>query len=173
MGGRDREIRALREFVSTFVPGLQYTAVQMRQIAEYTIRAYETAAEEEARLLERQRAAQQYVKDAFKVKGNKVHLGGFTLHNVHRPNTCWGETCWIHKPTEHHMRGWDVSWRSDRHMLERLCPEHGIGHPDPDQPLDDWVHGCCGCCSGAHYAEVPNDAYPTKVTSTVSGEKIA
>lgn len=39
--------------------------------------------------------------------------------------------------------------------LNGLCPEHGVGHPDPDQ-FDYWreinamyeaAHGCCGCCA--------------------------
>lgn len=29
---------------------------------------------------------------------------------------------------------------------ERTCP-HGVGHPDPDDVLnEDKVHGCDGCC---------------------------
>jgi hypothetical protein len=54
------------------------------------------------------------------------------------------------------MRGWEVVWRADRGILERVCA-HGVGHPDPDQ-FSYWkangmeaeaVHGCCGCCTGA------------------------
>ena len=43
-------------------------------------------------------------------------------------------------------------WRPDRGIWERVC-EHGIGHPDPDDPRilsgeDRGVHGCDGCCIG-------------------------
>lgn len=169
MGSKDREIAAIKKATALFQPGLQYTAVQIRQIAGYAIREYERAAEAE----KRQHAAQQVVKNRLKVSGTKVHIGGFTLHNVHMPFSCYGETCWVHKPSAHHMRDWDVVWRSDRGMLERICPDHGTGHPDPDQPLSDWTHGCCGCCLGAHYAKVSNETFPTKVTSIVSGEQIA
>jgi len=40
-------------------------------------------------------------------------------------------------------------------LIERLCPEHGVGHPDPDSaaylksvdPRGNYtIHGCCGCC---------------------------
>jgi len=169
MGTKDREITALRDFVRTLPGGgLMFTVVQIRQLAEFAVKAYEAAAEEE----QRQYATQQYVKQAFKVKGHKVHIGGFTLHNVHKPYACISESCWIHRPTAHHMRDWDVSWRVDRHMLERHCPEHNVGHPDPDQPLEDWTHGCCGCCLGTHYAPI-SDISSENRASTVSGERIA
>lgn len=76
------------------------------------------------------------------------------LHNVHDPARCAGKVCVIHNPTDHHMRGWQAVWRSDRGIVERLCPDHGVGHPDPDQ-IPYWratnqmwqtVHGCCRCC---------------------------
>lgn len=61
--------------------------------------------------------------------------------------------CVIHRPSEHHMRGWRMNWRDDIQLMERVCP-HQIGHPDPDQAA--WeracgvsagrVHGCDGCC---------------------------
>jgi hypothetical protein len=58
---------------------------------------------------------------------------------------CEADHCPIHKRTEHHMRGWPQHWRGDRHIVERICP-CGIGHPDPDDPAEDRVHGCCGDC---------------------------
>jgi hypothetical protein len=51
------------------------------------------------------------------------------------------------------MRDWNLHWRGDRGLFERIC-RHGVGHPDPDQ-YEYWhltfqeymsVHGCCGCC---------------------------
>ncbi len=62
--------------------------------------------------------------------------------------------CVVHHRTGHHMMFWPLHWRGDRGIFERICPSHGIGHPDPDQGpywkrTDQdwqWVHGCCGCC---------------------------
>jgi hypothetical protein len=79
---------------------------------------------------------------------------GPALLNVHRKEDCLGPYCVIHNPSQHHMRNWALNWRSDRKMMERLCPEHGTGHPDPDDLAykqrigddDAGVHGCCGCC---------------------------
>lgn len=55
------------------------------------------------------------------------------------------------------MYGWRQHWRTDRDLMERVCP-HGVGHPDPDHM--DYVrrtsveqhayyhglHACDGCC---------------------------
>lgn len=77
------------------------------------------------------------------------------LRGVHSPKACAGQNaCPMHKPSPHTMRDWPVIWRDDRGILERLCPKHGCGHPDPDQD-EYWadtgqmwqsIHGCCGCC---------------------------
>lgn len=82
-------------------------------------------------------------------------VGDATLVNVHPPNRCEGHPCVVHHPSEHHMRGWQLNWRGDRDLMERLCP-HGVGHPDPDDMTyqrsigQGWqgVHGCDGCCRG-------------------------
>lgn len=75
------------------------------------------------------------------------------LENIHRAEKCDGRVCVIHNPTEHAMSEWELHWRDDRGIFERLCPEHGVGHPDPDQ-FDYWratgqieqaIHGCCMC----------------------------
>lgn len=83
---------------------------------------------------------------------------GQVLQGVHPPTACEGRGCPLHHPTPHHMVEWGLLWRGDRGLMERLCPEHGTGHPDPDHmawyatthtPNDTWaegVHGCCGCC---------------------------
>lgn len=50
------------------------------------------------------------------------------------------------------MRSFPQLWRTDRGVMERVCP-HGVGHPDPDEvyrDIDDFVHGCDGCCEGAY-----------------------
>jgi hypothetical protein len=73
-----------------------------------------------------------------------------SLTNVHDVSKCAGQHCTLHNRSNHHMRGWKQHWRDDRKIMERICPEHGVGHPDPDSPWPpeshEWVHGCCGCC---------------------------
>lgn len=71
--------------------------------------------------------------------------GGQTLVNVHDETVCAGNRCTIHNLSDHHMRSWPQNFREDRGIMERLCP-HGVGHPDPDDPTTDTVHGCDGCC---------------------------
>lgn len=70
-------------------------------------------------------------------------VGGQILVGVHSPDTCAGEQCCIHNPSAHHMVEWTQNYRG---IMERLC-EHNVGHPDPDDPSTDTVHGCDGCCS--------------------------
>jgi hypothetical protein len=72
--------------------------------------------------------------------------GGETVVGVHPAARCAGEPCCIHNPSDHHMRGWPQHWRDDRKIMERICV-HGVGHPDPDDPTVDTVHGCDGCCA--------------------------
>lgn len=67
------------------------------------------------------------------------------MWSVHAPDLCAGEHCTIHNRSDHHMRGWPQNWRSDRGLMERICP-HGVGHPDPDEISTDISHGCDGCC---------------------------
>jgi hypothetical protein len=52
---------------------------------------------------------------------------------THPRERCEGKSgpCCIHFPSNHHMRTWQMNWRADTRVMERLCP-HGIGHPDPD-----------------------------------------
>jgi len=73
-------------------------------------------------------------------------VGGQQIRNVHSRFHCRGGTCSIHSPSNHHMRDWTMNFRGDRGIMERIC-QHGIGHPDPDDPSRDMVHGCDGCCN--------------------------
>ena len=76
------------------------------------------------------------------------------LHH-HDIFSCEGEFCPLHRPKPGAWDSWPLLWRSDRRIMERVCP-HGCGHPAVEQ-LDHWtatgrmyqaVHGCCGCpCS--------------------------
>lgn len=79
-----------------------------------------------------------------------VLVGGQILVNVHDATECEGDVCAIHRPSAHHMVGWQQNWRSDRRMMERIC-SHGVGHPDPDDwavrvGVDQGIHGCDSCC---------------------------
>ena len=65
---------------------------------------------------------------------------------THPADKCAGEHCVVHNPSDHNMRNMRTHWRSDRGITERIC-EHGVGHPDPDDPTTHRVHGCDGCCS--------------------------
>lgn len=77
---------------------------------------------------------------------NEYHTGtGQVLVAIHFIDKCKGAHCVIHNPSDHMMRSFPTHWRSDRHIMERICP-HGIGHPDPDDITKDGVHGCDGCC---------------------------
>lgn len=82
---------------------------------------------------------------------------------THGPEKCAGRACVIHAPSDHHMREWRTNWRSDRQLMERMCP-HGVGHPDPDDLAYQLsigrkhagVHGCDGCCAPPeHVYHVP------------------
>lgn len=78
--------------------------------------------------------------------GEAVLVGGERLVGVHDASRCVGQRCPIHRVSDHGMALWPQHWRSDRRIVERICP-CGVGHPDPDDPSLDRVHGCCGCCS--------------------------
>lgn len=83
------------------------------------------------------------------VYGPKLEHSTVRLSRVHSPDNCAGFFCTIHNRSDHSMRSFPQHWRSDRGIMERICP-HGVGHPDPDSPweLDSnmWIHGCDGCC---------------------------
>jgi hypothetical protein len=76
------------------------------------------------------------------------------IGNIHPSWRCAGRPCVIHAPSDHHMRDWPLNWRDDEKQMERLCPDHAVGHPDPDDLAFQvsigrgWMatHGCCGCC---------------------------
>jgi hypothetical protein len=72
-------------------------------------------------------------------------LGSDRVLIVHSKDKCKGSHCTIHNHSDHHMKDWPQNWREDRGIMERICP-HGIGHPDPDDPTTDRIHGCDGCC---------------------------
>jgi len=85
---------------------------------------------------------QEKIVEKFQLEHSEVYLVG-----VHSHELCRGEPCTLHNRTDHHMRSFPQHWRSDRKIMERICP-HGVGHPDPDERKDiDTIHGCDGCCN--------------------------
>jgi len=76
---------------------------------------------------------------------------------THAPDQCEGRSCCVHNPSDHHMREWQMNFRHDKGVMERICPKHGVGHPDPDDAAywisigrpEMTIHGCCGCCNGS------------------------
>ena len=74
------------------------------------------------------------------------------LISVHEANFCHGDTCVIHKKTDHSMRSFPQHWRDDRKIMERINP-FGGACPDPDnywsRDSGEWLHGC-----------IANPAYP-------------
>lgn len=71
-------------------------------------------------------------------------VGGQRIEVPHAPQACAGRACWVHAPSDHHMRGWIQSF-SERHGVERMCRHH-IAHPDPDADRPSRPHMCDGCC---------------------------
>ena len=83
-----------------------------------------------------------------------MQVSSAIVTRVHPATQCAGRPCVVHNPSDHHMRDWNLNFRADKGQMERLCPEHNVGHPDPDDMLyqveqgREWmgIHGCCGCC---------------------------
>lgn len=85
---------------------------------------------------------------------------------VHDKSVCEGQICSIHNPSNHRMKHWRQLWRGDRRIMERVCPTHGVGHPDPDciyATKDGGIHGCCGCCCDSTNNETKGIEYPDDV----------
>lgn len=93
------------------------------------------------------------------LKTMPVELNGKWLNaegvNFHPLDNCTGRFCVIHRPSNHHMKTWDKYIRFDKYaLIERICPKHRVGHPDPDSLAYFkrhgaeilGVHACCGCC---------------------------
>jgi hypothetical protein len=65
---------------------------------------------------------------------------------------------------------WPTHWRSDRAIMERICP-CGVGHPAAEEyMLHNYavlMHGCC------HHACIPdlNNLHASKLT-TIDGEVV-
>lgn len=91
----------------------------------------------------------------------RTTLVGGQVAFVHDKVDCLEPPCCVHSPSDHHMKEWPQNWRSDRGIMERICP-HGIGHPDPDDRAirngwDAGVHGCDGCCKPSAVIDVEGE----------------
>jgi len=78
----------------------------------------------------------------FQLENSDVFLVG-----VHDQSRCNGQPCTIHNRTQHNMRMWVQHFRSDNGLMERLCPNHGTGIPDPDINHAYYGYADCGCSS--------------------------
>lgn len=97
---------------------------------------------------------------------------GTVLLNVHTQDTCAGQPCCIHNPSNHHMAQWPGDWDNTFKQMWRQCP-HGLVHPDPDdlqylrrmhgdaEAAVAFMHHCDACC-------LPVAVLPTEISATVS-----
>lgn len=87
---------------------------------------------------------------------NKIASHGDATLLTHAPDQCGGRLCDVHnRRGEGEQSTWPLNWRSDRGIMEVICP-CGIGHITPAQfqylqavlpALEvrvESVHGCCG-----------------------------
>jgi hypothetical protein len=90
------------------------------------------------------------------------------IYNVHSARQCSGRPCVLHRPSNHHLRGWMLHYRDDKGQMERICPCHGVGHPDPDDLAYQLsigregagIHGCPGCCGDQKVTSEAGDHNP-------------
>lgn len=69
------------------------------------------------------------------VKRKAYLSSGEVIHQFHTSESCAGEFCPVHKPSEHAMRQYPLDFNYDAFVFERLVPqEDGTiqGIPDPD-----------------------------------------
>jgi hypothetical protein len=102
----------------------------------------------------------------FDEEENNYYTGtGQIVRGIHPLDPDCIESCVIHNQSKHNLRGLPTYWRTmgpgdirRGAFMERICPKHGCGHPDPDQ-IKYWertlskeeaaaetIHGCCGAC---------------------------
>ena len=58
---------------------------------------------------------------------------GTVLSGVHGPESCYGQNCCIHNPSDHSLRDAPLAWLQldGVDIMGRRCA-HGLWHPDPD-----------------------------------------
>lgn len=93
--------------------------------------------------------------DRFLLSATSALVSNGLIRRVHSRAPCEDRGyCWVHKPTDHVMRGWPVHFDDDTARAYRVC-EHGGLHPDPDDlcyrvevlgEADARVVTCDGCC---------------------------
>jgi hypothetical protein len=66
---------------------------------------------------------------------------------THPLKHCKFRWCVIHNPMPGVWEPWPTHWRTDRNLMERICP-CGVGHPAAEEYMIHnyavLVHGCCG-----------------------------
>ena len=87
-----------------------------------------------------------------------VALYDGTVLEVHRHESCVGQSCCVHTPSDHPLRDAPLFWCADVGAMSRVC-SHGEHHPDPDDVVFR-VFGvtrrhqerkmCDGCCRRGH-----------------------
>ena len=76
-----------------------------------------------------------------------ILIGGQKLIKVHASYECFQPNCCVHNPSDHHMKEWLMIFKPEYGSMQRICPDHAIFHPDPDDPFA-FKHECpCGCCN--------------------------
>lgn len=90
-----------------------------------------------------------------------------TTHSLAHCKFRW---CVIHSPMPGVWDEWPTHWRSDRNLMERMCP-CGIGHPAAEEYMIHnyavLVHGCC------HHECVPDLNNLNAAKSVIDGEVVA
>lgn len=78
----------------------------------------------------------------------QYRTGTGQLLSTHDRLRCVWKWCVIHSPMPGPWDGWPTHWRTDRRIMERMCP-HGVGHPAAEEYMihaeGALIHGCDGC----------------------------
>lgn len=89
---------------------------------------------------------------------------------THSAAHCRYRWCVIHRPMPGIWADWKTHWRSDRNIMERLCP-CGVGHPAAEEYMFHnyavLTHGCCG-----RHVCVPNLNDLERPSSIIDGEVV-
>ena len=102
------------------------------------------------------------------------------VYNVHSPGIHGDEDpCTVHNMSEHPLRWWPQRWLSrnnsspDEIGMWRIC-QHGVKHPDPDDPIVTTTHDCDSCCAQEYPESFPThllNAENKKLKELVKKEK--
>jgi hypothetical protein len=90
------------------------------------------------------------VSSEFAPGGPVTFEKGVLLYNVHPKDTC-RPPCGFHAPSNHPLRNWPLAYDVWKERLQRVCPDHGDLHADPDTfEYKATLCKCdCNCCRQA------------------------